>query len=217
MKFSWYQILGSFIFPIRIEKRKSDRNKSLEISLYKNQVMLSTPSAIYSQGLHYTPFLIPFNIIKNELSHVNNFLLLGAGLGSALLILEKKMNCFPTATLVDSDSEIIKLSKQYNSFNNRENVTWVCMDAAEFIQQNMTSFDLIGIDVFQDMFVPNQITKSQFLIDCKNRLTNEGIIVMNYVPHHENHTEELEIRLHEIFTKVRIIPYRQNVFYILKP
>jgi spermidine synthase len=208
-----YKKIQSYFYPIRFENKTSEHNKILELFLFQNEWMLTTPDAIYSHGLHYTPFKYAFKSVRHELKNVKTFLLLGAGLGSAVQILNKNYGIFPQTMLVDNDDQVIAFGKKIYQQSNQ---AWVLDDASNFIENCEKTFDLIGVDVFHDLHVPRKITERAFLKTCAERLSKRGIMIMNYVVHHSIEEKNLCNHLNEIFVDVQTIYRRQNVFFICK-
>lgn len=205
----------SFVWPQTIE-RFNYQGQTLTLELYYNQFMLCTSEAIYSWGTRYKPFLIPFQHIKKELAGVNHFLLLGTGLGSALALLQKKHQCFPESTLVDNNALILEISKSYMNLNSRNNVQWVCEDAMEFIQSKKEKFDLIGIDLFNNMEVAHPFKQEAFFQQIAERLNPGGIAIFNHVFYSENDYAIVQKRMNMVFNHVQPITKGINTFTIAR-
>ena len=178
--------------------------------------MLSTPQAIYSWGLHYKPFLVPFKKLRKELPQVTDFLLLGTGLGSALSILQKKHGVFPNTVLVDSSQAILDLSQHYMALNKLNNVAWVCQDAMQYLQQQNKQFNLIGIDLFTDMQVNKQFKQEAFFKLIAIHLKPDGMAVFNYVFASSNDRDVVVKRLQQVFSEVTPINKGINTFIIAR-
>lgn len=210
---SFFKTIVSWIVPVTLAKHSSVSNPVLHIKRYRGQLLLTTAHAIYSFGSAYRPFRFMFKRIQKELPKVNHFLLLGTGLGSALKILQRRYNCYPISTLVDTDEEILKLSSQYMELNTRHNVEWVCDDAIHFLEHHSQTYDLIGIDVFNDLYVPAEIQTLAFMQHCKKHLRNGGYICWNMIHHDQNIAYSFEHDLQQVF-QIQKIELGKNVFYI---
>lgn len=202
----WPQTIGSI----------QDGAQRLQLDLYRNEYMLSTPQAIYSWGMSYKPFLIPFKKLQNELSQVSDFLLLGTGLGSALLILQKKHGIYPNAVLVDSSQAILNLSQHYMALNKQNNVQWICQDATHYLQQHTKQFNLIGIDLFTDMHVANQFKQESFFRLIATHLKPGGIAVFNFIFASRNDRDIVIKRMQQIFNNVMPINKGINTFLVAR-
>ena len=96
----------SFFFEIVLQKVESQQSGTLTISLHKGELKLSTEKVIYSFGKNYSSFKYAFKKIKIEKFRVKNVLILGAGLGSIIQLLETNTGV-ENIIAVDND-EIIK-------------------------------------------------------------------------------------------------------------
>lgn len=209
-----YKYFLSYILPVRIASRSSDYHTELNLELYRGQLTLSTSSALYSVGISYAPFKIGFRAIRDVLPNVQSFLLLGTGLGSALQILQKKYRVFPQTSLVDNDNEVLRLSRQWMHLNAQEKTDWVCADARAFMKSNTKKFDLIGIDVFHDLFHPEWACEEVFIQRCRAALNLHGIVIANYI-FREDYKKEYTLEVFErLFRRIEIIPYRQNLIIV---
>lgn len=209
-----FKYVFSYIVPVRIASGSSDYHSKLHLELYRGQLTLSTASALYSVGDNYAPFKIGFQAIRNMLPNVDSFLLLGTGLGSALYILQKKYLIYPHACLIDLDSEILRLSRQWMHLNTKGNTEWVCADAKSFMAVNNCKYDLIGIDLFHDLYHPEWACEEPFINQCHAALNPNGIILANYI-FRDNYKKTYTIERYErIFRKVEVIPYRQNLIVL---
>lgn len=206
----------SYIFPIQLKSISSEHHSKLSLQLYQNQLMLSTSNAIYSYGNKYAPFVKSLKFLKNDLSKVKSFLLLGTGLGSALHILQDKYDCFPNSVLVDSDFQILNLSKEYMNLNSIGNVNWVHQDAYTFLKSTTSKFDLIGIDVFKDLIVPSSVVKEDFIRLCHQHLNRDGNCIFNFVFSNTDEANNMEEIIAFNFKQIKTISYKRNTFYICK-
>lgn len=213
--YSLLKKLGSWFFPITLAKHSSVTNQNLHIKLYQGQLLLTTPYAIYSQGISYRPFRNMFRMIRKDLNNVHTFLLLGTGLGSALKILQETYECYPSATLVDTDEKVLELSKEYMEVNTRKNVEWVCEDAIHFLQSNDDTYDLIGVDVFHDLYVPNEIRSMEFIQLCVRHLNRSGYVCWNMIHHTDHEANSFEQNLQKVFYIEKKV-LGKNVFYVCR-
>ena len=146
----WYKKWISYVFPIVISRHQNDKHTNLQIKYFQGQVQLESENALYSDGHRYTPFKMAYNFLdkRGDLKPIKKFLLLGAGLGSALERLQHVYKLYPETHLVEYDTDILNLSKKYLLTNQEENVHFICKEAMDFIAESNQQFDLIGIDLF---------------------------------------------------------------------
>lgn len=215
MQIAPYKKILSYLIPIKLAKYQSERNRKLELFLYHNRFMLTTPEAIYSNGISYSPFKITFEKLKNELPNIKTFLLLGGGLSSALQILQARYNVYPSSTIVEIDEEIASIHFKLPLYNSTC-VELIIDDASNYVTNCNKRFDLIALDVFQDLHVPILMTQPAFFVACKKILTQHGILIINYVEHSKNKFEEIKNEVEKIFKHVETIHHKQNKFFICK-
>lgn len=162
MEVSLFQRFLSYFYPLKIEDKSNDLHQNLSLQIYQNQWQLEYGKALYSKGDSYRPFDFAFRKLKEELPAKKKFLLLGSGLGSALYILQKHYKLFPDAVLVDHDPDILNWSRELFSLDQRKNVRFRCQDIFEYLEMDQVLFDLIGIDVFHEMKIPERILHPEF-------------------------------------------------------
>lgn len=215
-KVSLIKKIGSYVYPLLLEERTDYFGKVHRIDIYRNQIMLSTPSAIYSYGTSYYPFSIPLKHIKNDIPNIKSFLMLGTGLGSGLHILQQQFNTYPKTTLVDLNQTLLDLSKQYFNLNTHQNVEWICAEASHFVDNCHEKYNLIGLDLFIDMSVPLFAKSEQFLMKLHGLLEEKGILIFNVLFTSTNEMKIVEERLEGIFNEVTPLKHDRNNFYVCR-
>lgn len=79
---------------------------------------------------------------------------------------------------VEIDGEIVNLARQY--FDMREpNLHVVVQDGRYYMQTTSRKYDIIGIDAYQQPYVPFQLTTSEFFHEVRTHLTPTGVAVIN--------------------------------------
>lgn len=156
---------------------KSDYSGTLEITWYKGKKQLNTKNANYSYGaLQRT---LKFGLEKIDLSSVNSILLLGLGGGSVIETLREDYKYVKAITAVDIDPKIIEIANiEFHLIEDRL-LNIVCDDARHFIQINSATYDLIIIDLFIDITVPDAFLKLDFWQDVKKGASTNGSILFN--------------------------------------
>ena len=86
----WKKIL-SYFFEFHIESAPSEINPHLYVSLNRGRYQLSTANAIYSFEDLYDNFFDAFKKVNLDQYPIKNVLVLGLGLGSIPLMLEKNL------------------------------------------------------------------------------------------------------------------------------
>ena len=79
---------------------------------------------------------------------------------------------------VEIDSEIVNLGRQY--FHMQEpNLNVIIQDGRYFLQTTSRQYDVIGIDAYQQPYIPFQLTTSEFFHTVRTHLTPTGVAVIN--------------------------------------
>lgn len=168
--------LLSYLYPVT-KKVPSEHSGTLEITWYNGKKHLNTKNANYSYGSLQK--ILKFGLEKIELQKVNSILLLGLGGGSVVETLRKDFNYSKSIVAIDIDSAVIEIAK--NEFNLKEDdhLEIICGDALEFMQINSEQFDLIIVDLFIDILVPDEFLKLPFWRDVLKASSTNGVILFN--------------------------------------
>lgn len=134
----------------------------------------------YSDGYDYFPFRKSFKLIDREISNFRKVLVLGAGIGSVGMILDKE---FPDHNweldYVDINDTILEWCRNVMEDYPSLICHYIHQDASRFIQQADSKYDLICVDVFDEHVVPMQLLTEQFIEKVMLRLHEDGIVVLN--------------------------------------
>lgn len=205
----------SYLYPVRIWRGAGNENPFLEVYLYRGEFQLATEDALYSDGSRYRPMLIAFNALKKGLSKVKSVLVLGAGLGSALQILNKK-GFNPTVTLVDNDMVVLKWTSNTLPKESMDKVQTVCNDANMFISNDDKTYDLLVVDIFKGRVVPDFVTEKEFLDKCKKHLNPGGALVLNYIVNSKEEWHKTEMEIRNVFPSANVLNHDINRIIIAK-
>lgn len=185
----------------------------LELYLRRNQWQLATEDAWYSDGRRYRPLLTAFKKIKKELCVINDVLVLGTGLASAVHILED-MGIHPHFTLVDIDRIVLDLAIELMPAHNLSQIDPVCMDAQQFMQSNRTRYPLIVCDVFMGQAVPGFVSSRLFLQQCRTGLQPGGRFILNYVEKSKDLYREICAVMRDVFPGYTSIEFGINKIFV---
>ncbi len=180
----FYKKALSYLYPVRIKHARGTINEVLEIYLYCGQWQLATSDALYSDGNRYRPLVAAFKYLKNKLPQVSNVLVLGAGLGSAITILNGK-GYHPQVTLVDIDKQVLKWALEFANEDALPYVTPICDDASRFIVDCRARYDMVIVDVFKGRHVPPFVTGTPFLENIRRCVNKGGCVILNYIINNE--------------------------------
>src|SRR5260370_28765583 len=86
---------------------------------------------------------------------------------------------FPYTTLFRSiDGTIVDLGRQYFHMN-EPNLNVIVQDGRYFLRTTSHKYDIIGIDAYQQPYVPFQLTTLEFFQEVRAHLTPTGVTVIN--------------------------------------
>jgi len=170
--------LLSYLYPVTVEIASSNWNPVLEVELSHGKFLLNSENVNYSFGSLHTLFKRIFRKLKLNWSNIENVLILGFGTGSIAEIIRKyKPGCIIEG--VEIDKKVIELGKKYFNTDSLKNVIIHCAAADIFLKDCKNKYDLIVIDVYLDVNVPEELEKEQFLILVRNALRIGGVVVFN--------------------------------------
>ncbi|MEJ7838949.1 MAG: fused MFS/spermidine synthase [Thermomicrobiales bacterium] len=79
---------------------------------------------------------------------------------------------------VEIDGEIARVGREYFDMN-EPNLNVLIDDGRYVLRTSTTSYDLIGVDAYRQPYIPFQLTTREFFQEIDDRLTPEGVAVMN--------------------------------------
>ena len=174
----WKKIL-SYVYEFHIESIYSDINETLHVSLSQGRYQLSTQNAIYSFGDLYSNYYLAFEQIDFDKHKIENVLILGFGLGSIPMMLEKNFQQKFQYTGVEIDECVIYLAEKYVTNTLKSPINIFTADALTFVEICEQQFDLICVDIFLDDVIPDDFQQQDFLQAVKSLLNKDGIILYN--------------------------------------
>lgn len=114
-----------------------------------------------------------FAMIQN---HINGSTVLDLFAGSGALGLEAISNGAKKCYLVDNNQIAIKTIKE-NSINIKEDINIINIDYKKFLKETKEKFDIIFLD---PPYQSNQLNKALKIIEERNLLNENGIIICEY-------------------------------------
>ncbi len=215
VKISNFQKLLSYLYPIEVESDYRLRSQPLKLVLRSGSLQLLTTDTIYSNGLKYRPFSQCYPHIYPIHPLPKKMLLLGGGLGSALLILHKKYSAFPETTIVEINPVIRNWAQKY-IFGTQDTILWKTESAEKYLVTNTQKFHLIGVDVFTKLTPLDFIYHADFLLNLKQACSPSGFVIINTItPSSFDITVYLDL-LKTYFTLIKHISEGKNHYIILR-
>ena len=174
------QKLFSYIIPVKIFKKKSQRSKMIEVTWNNGELVLDSENTNYSYGslqriLRYGLRNISYDAIQ-KMEHI---LLLGVAGGSVIKTLVNEVEYNGKITGVEIDPEMIKIANEYFKLNQIQQLDIIIDDAFEFVLKTKDKYDLIIIDIFEDTNMPNFLFEKFFSERVCFLLKSRGFILFN--------------------------------------
>lgn len=172
--------LLSYIIPIKIFKTKSKLSKTIEVTWANGELVMDSENTNYSYGSLQRILRIGLKHFGfDKISKMNHALVLGVAGGSVIKTLVDEIQFKGQITGVDIDQDIIKIANQYFKLDEIKNLNIVIDDAFEFVLKTKDRYDLIIIDIFQDMNMPNFLFEDFFINRICFLLKSRGVVLFN--------------------------------------
>jgi spermidine synthase len=197
------QKIFSYLIPIKIFKKKSARSKVIEVTWANGELVLDSENTNYSYGslqriLRYGLRTIGYKNIL-EMDHI---LLLGVAGGSVIKTLVDEIEYKSKITGVEIDPDIIQIANQYFNLDQIKQLEIIIDDAFEFVLKTKEQYNLIIIDVFEDVKMPNFLFEKFFSDRVCSLLKNRGFILFNTMILDEAHNVRNRKYISEINPKL---------------
>ncbi|WP_422106797.1 spermidine synthase [Winogradskyella sp.] len=168
--------LLSYILPIT-KTIASTYSGPLEITWHNGKKHLNSKHANYSYGSLQK--ILKSGIEQVTLQKVNSILVLGMGGGSVIATLRDDFKYTKSITAVEIDPVIIDIADKEFGISEDDQLQILCMDAFEFVKSHKAQFDLIIIDLFIDLSVPEQFLSETFWNHVLCLKSSKGDILFN--------------------------------------
>jgi len=166
----------SYIYPIT-KTITSKYSGKLEITWYNGRKHLNSENANYSYGSLQR--ILKFGLQKINLNNVNSILVLGMGGGSVIETLRSDFSYIKFIEAVELDPVVIDIAKTEFGITESSELKINCADAFQFIKANTKAFDLIIVDLYIDLTVPDKFLSQEFWNSVLNSKSSKGSILFN--------------------------------------
>jgi spermidine synthase len=174
------QKLFSYFIPVKIFKKKSARSKVIEVTWANGELVLDSENTNYSYGSLQRILRYGLrNIGYNKIIDMDHILLLGVAGGSVIKTLVDEIAYKGKITGVEIDPDMIEIANKYFDLNKIQQLEVVIDDAFEFVLKTKHKYDLIIIDIFEDIKMPNFLFESFFSGRICSLLNNKGFVLFN--------------------------------------
>jgi spermidine synthase len=118
-------------------------------------------------------------------------------------------------TGVDIDTVIIDIAKKYFLTGDIAYINFTVADAMKFVRQHTSTYDCIIIDIFVGNEVPEFVKTTSFITLCKQRLSPNGAVCINYLQdrQYREKSDEFNQVLRSTFSKVCDFRIANNRFF----
>lgn len=209
----------SYLTEVHIESNPSPLNPHLYVSMRKGRFQLCTHNAVYSYEDKYDNFRLAFDKIDLKSIENGSVLILGFGLGSIPILLQKKGIRELNIVGVDIDENVVELASRYALDKIHYSTEIICADAEIFVEiSEGRVFDLIAIDIFVDDIIPRQFQAPDFLRKCNSMLSPDGILLYNALAataEDKNKAEELFFeKFTQVFPRATLLDVNGNYIFV---
>ena len=164
------------------------------------------PNQVLTQGPWDYFMVAPyFNKPPFTQSQVHRACIIGLGAGTIPRELTAAYGPIPIDG-VEIDGTIVDLGRQYFHMN-EPNLNVIVQDGRYFLRTTSHKYDIIGIDAYQQPYVPFQLTTLEFFQEVRAHLTPTGVAVINAGRTSKDFrlVEALAQTMHGVFSNVYII------------
>lgn len=175
-----FQKILSYFIPINIYKSFSEVSQTLEVTMVNGALVLDSKNTNYSFGslqriLKYGLDHIGLSKVKNS----ENILILGVAAGSVIHTLRDDFDNQAPITGIELDANVLEIARKHFNLDTCSNLNLIIGDAFEFVLKTKEKYDLIIIDVFQDIKMPNFLFESFFVNRLGEIVSKGGMILFN--------------------------------------
>lgn len=195
-----FQKYWSYINRITVEKTASKYNKKLVVAIQDGRYVLNATNANYSFASLHKVFQKAFYNIKLKEKQVSSVLVLGCGAGSIPSIIYNELKLSPKMDAIEIDEEVIKLGKKYFNLSDYNSLNIIIDDALNFVKTTSNKYDLICVDIFKGIDVPEEFLSQHFFEHLKTLLNENGELLFNYVAYNHETKEQVE-KIEKLLTK----------------
>lgn len=202
MKQPWWKVALSYVWDIEIDYRSSDYNPDLIVLLSHGRYQLCTSNAIYSYEDKYHNFreILAKHVAYDQLKD-NKVLVLGLGLGSVPIIMDKYHPGRWAFTAVEIDEEVCDLAAIYGYPKIISDIDTVITDAHSYVNIVQDSFDIICVDLFVGDNTPNKFRTKDFLLRLQAMTALQGYIIYNTPAFNDDDKVISRVYYDEVFSK----------------
>ncbi len=157
--------------------------------------------------------LAPFFYPDMDEDDVNSLCLLGLAAGTTARQFTAVLGEDVHIDGVEIDPQIIEVGRRYFAMT-QPNLNAIAQDARYFINTTDQRYDVVGIDVYRQPYIPFQLTTVEFFTEVQRHLTDRGAVAINVgrTPDDDRLVQVLASTMRAVFPSVYIVdvPDRWN-------
>jgi spermidine synthase len=178
---AWVLRLLSWIWPITVERTEGAFGP-LQLRWEYGRLALNTPNANQSFGSLHRVWQ---HVLREELGSPppRNVLALGLGGGSVVHILRKELRLGMPITIVELDPVMVNLARTRFELDTMKDVRVITGDATIQVHALQERFDLVLVDLFEDLDMARGIDSRAFVQGLRERCAEGGKVCFNTVGH----------------------------------
>jgi len=144
---------------------------------------------------------------------VENCLVIGVAAGTHVEELKEE---FPGAHVdgVDIDERAVELGKEYFSLEDDERTEIIIDDARRYVKRTNRTYELVVIDAFRSNSIPQHLATEEFLWELKEKMSDDGVIVLNVISAAEGEKSAVFIRIYNtfaaVFDNIVVMPLKED-------
>ena len=198
----------SYIFPIRTHTANG-KFGPLEIRWENGRKVLNSANGNQSFGSLHRVWQNTLHEVFKDLRK-KTVLMLGFGGGSAAYILRNELDSKASITAIELDPCMMDLATSHFGADGIEKFTMIQGDAVVRIHAIKERFDLILVDLFEDLDLARGVDTSGFSHGLRDRCEQGGIVCFNTVAYDEksgNRSQKIADHLGRVFNTVTEFRY----------
>ena len=192
----------SWLWPLP-KARAQGRFGALEVRYEQGRAVLNSANGNQSFGSLHRVWQVAFQRIGLARTPPANVLLLGLGGGSVPHILIKELQLSPRITAVEIDPAMVELAKVHFGGTSWTGTNIVEADALMHVHIDRERYDLVVVDLFEDLEMARGIDTSGFAHALRDRCT--GTLLFNtvgYDPESQRRCDRTAQQLDKVFASV---------------
>ena len=176
--------------PIYVYQTRTSRILSFDTKIYQSCMKLNNINGLvldYTQAMMTGLFFLPT---------IKTATIMGLGAGS---MVKNLLSSFTDLNIhaIEYREAVAKAAKKYFHLPDSDRLTIHIDDAVSYMNSNNMKSDIIFSDLYNSKGMEPKQVQSSYLRDCKNALTEKGVLVLNIwhtsLPSHEDLNELLSL------------------------